>query len=340
MKIAFPARAALALATAALAALSAPVVQAQEVRTLKFGYGIAEDHPLGQAAKRYAQIVDQRGSGKVKVKPFPANVLGSESAMISSAQGGVQEMVGVSSAPLVPILKEFAIFDLPFLFGNEREVDAVLDGPVGRSLLDKLETKGLVGLCYWETGFRNVTNSKRPIAKAGDLEGLKLRVMQNPVYIESFNALGANAVPMPFTELYTALEAKAIDAQENPYGIIYANKMHEVQKYMSATKHAYSPFVVMVSAKTWAQIGADDRKVMQDACAESRDYQRKLNREANAKIVEQIKASGVQFNELDAVEVDKLRVKLQPVVDKYSQQIGVDLVAQTRAEIDKVRTQR
>ncbi|HEU0200168.1 MAG TPA: TRAP transporter substrate-binding protein [Burkholderiaceae bacterium] len=322
-----------AIAASALVSFTA----AAQERAAKFGYGIAEEHPLGQGALRFSQIVDQRSGGKLKVKPYPANVLGSESAMVSSAQGGVQEIVGTSSAPLVGIVKEFALFDLPFLFANEKEADAVLDGPVGRSLLDKLEPKGLVGLCYWETGFRNMTNSKRPITKAEDIKGLKLRTMQNPVYVEAFSKLGANAVPLPFTELYAALETKAIDGQENPYGIIYANKMHEVQKYLSGTRHAYSPFVVMVSKKYWDKLAAGDRKVMQDACVEARGYQRKLNRDANDKILADIKASGVQFNEVAPAEIARMRQELQPVIEKFSKQIGEDTVRQALAEIEKVR---
>jgi tripartite ATP-independent transporter DctP family solute receptor len=323
-------------AAAAMAFFAAPAAS-QEKAPAKFGYGITEDHPLGQAATRFAQIVDKRTGGRLKIKTFPANVLGSESAMVSSAQGGVQEIVGTSSAPLVGIVKEFALFDLPFLFANEAEADAVLDGPVGRSLLDKLEPKGVVGLCYWETGFRNVTNSKRPITKVEDIKGLKLRTMQNPVYVESFNSLGANAVPMPFTELFAALETKAIDGQENPYGIIYANKMHEVQKYLSATRHAYSPFVVMASRRYWDRLVAADRKVLQEACVEARGYQRKLNREANEKILANIKASGVQFNEIAPAELARMRKELQPVVAKFSKQIGEETVRQAMEQIEKVR---
>jgi tripartite ATP-independent transporter DctP family solute receptor len=318
-----------------------PVAEAQiQDRNLKFGYGIAEDHPLGQGANRFAQIVSQKSGGKLKVRPYPANALGTETAMISSAQGGVQEMVGTSSAAIVSVQKEYAIFDLPFLFSNEKEAYAVLDGPVGKSLLDKLDSKGLVGLCYWETGFRHVTSSKRPITKSDDLKGLKIRTMQNPVYIEAFNTLGANAVPMAFTELYTALETKAIDAQENPYGIIHANKINEVQKYLSATYHAYSPFVVMVSKKLWTTMSPEEKKILQDACGEARDYQRKLSAEMNAKIVAELKQKGMVFNEVSPAEVAKMRESLQPVTDKYSKSVGEDLVKQTQAEIDKVRKQK
>lgn len=322
----------------ACAILAVPAT-AQEQKILKFGYGIAEDHPLGQGVNKFSQLVDQRSAGKIKVKGYASNVLGSESAMISSAQGGVQEIVGVSSAPVVQLVKEFAVFDLPFLFANEKEADYVLDGPVGQELLEKLTPKGLVGLCYWETGFRHVTNSKRPITRSEDLKGLKLRVMQNPVYIESFKTLGANAVPMPFTELFAALETRAIDAQENPYGIIHANKMNEVQKYLSATRHAYSPFVVMVSKKTWDKFSNDDRKIFQTACNESRDFQRKLNRESNAQLLNDMRSKGMQFNEITPSELQKMRSELQPVVEKYSKVIGEDLVKSVYSELEKARKQ-
>lgn len=306
-------------------------------RTIKLGYGIQEEHPLGQGANRFAQILAEKSGGRIKIKNYPATALGSEAQMISATQGGVQEIVIPSSAPLVPLIKEFALFDLPFLFADEKEADAVLDGPVGSKLLARLTEKNLVGLCYWENGFRNVTNSKRSIVKADDIKGLKIRTMQNPVYIDTFSTLGANAVPMAFTELYSALETKAIDAQENPYGIIHANKFNEVQKYLSATKHAYAPYVVIVGKKFWDGLSADDKKIMQEACIEVRGYQRKLSREQNAKVLADLKAKGMVFNELSPQELAKMRQELKPVVDKYTKEIGPELVQQTYAEIAKVR---
>lgn len=324
------------LSTLALS-LTAFAGQAADIneRTIKFGYGIAEDHPLGQGVNKFSQVVSDKSGGQIKVKGYAQNVLGSETQMISAAQGGVQEMVGTSSAPIAGIIKEFALFDFPFLFADEQQADAVLDGPVGRQLLDKLAEKGLVGLCFWETGFRMVTNSRHPIATAEDIKGLKIRTMQNPVYIEAFNSLGANAVPMPFTELYTAMETRAVDAQENPYGIIEAAKFDEVQKYLSATKHAYSPFVVMVSKKFWDKLTADEKKILQDACVEAQAYQRQLNREQNAKIVEELQNRGMEFNEIPPEEREKMQQQLKPVIDKYAKEVGEDLVKQTYAEIEK-----
>ena len=211
------------LSATMLTAVHPGLAEAQE-RKLKFGYSVHETNPLGKGATRFSELVAEKSGQKIVVKNYPATQLGSETQMISATQGGVQEIVGVSSAPLVGLVEEFALFDLPFFFANAKEADAVVDGPVGRQLLDKLGDKGLIGLCFWENGFRHVTNSKQPISKPEDIEGLKLRTMQNPVYIDAFNTLGANAVPMPWPEVYTALETGAIDAQENPFSIVFANK--------------------------------------------------------------------------------------------------------------------
>jgi tripartite ATP-independent transporter DctP family solute receptor len=274
----------------------------------------------------------------MKVKTYSDGTLGAEAQTISAAQGGVQEMTLVSSAPMVGVVKEFALFDLPFLFQDEKEADAVLDGPIGKKLLDKLPEKNLIGLCYWENGFRNVTNSKRPISKAEDIQGLKIRTMQNPVYTDVFNTLGANAVPMAMTEVYTALETKAIDAQENPYAIINASKFNEVQKYVSATRHAYAPAPVLVSKKFWDKLSPDEQKVLQEACVETRDYQRKISREQTSKALAELKSKGMAFNEISPEELAKMREKVKPVVQKYSKEVGEDLVKQTYAEIEKVRS--
>jgi len=306
-------------------------------RAIKLGYGIQEEHPLGKGVNRFVEIVNEKTGGKFKIRTYPNGSLGSESQMISATQGSVQEIVIPSSAPVVGVVKEFAVFDLPFLFNTEKEADAVLDGPVGQQLLDKLTSKGLIGLCFWENGFRVVTNSKRPITKSEDIGGLKIRTMQSPVYIDAFNTLGANAVPMAFTEVYTALETKAIDAQENPFGIIHASKFNEVQKYLSATKHSYAPYVVIVGKRFWDRLSAEEKKVLQDACIEARGFQRQVSREENAKILEDLKSKGMVYNELSPEELEKMQLKLKPVVDKFTKEVGPELVGQTRAEIEKAR---
>ncbi len=329
--------AALSLSLLSLAAADALAADVNE-HAIKFGYSVHESHPLGKGANRFAELVAQKSGGKIKVKNYPATQLGSEVQMISSTQGGVQEIVGVSSAPLVGIAKEFALFDLPFLFGNEKEVDAVVDGPVGAQLFERLQSKNLIGLCFWENGFRHVTNSKRPIVKPEDLKGLKIRTMQNPVYVEAFNSLGANAVPMAWPEVYAALETKAIDAQENPFAIVSTNKINEVQKYLSVTKHAYSPYAVMVGSKLWDKLTPAERTILKDSCTEARDYQRKLNREEDAKTATELRSRGMAVNEVPAETVTAMKLQLKPVTDKFTKQIGEGLVAQVHAEIAKAQS--
>jgi len=322
-------------ALAIIAACSIVPVHAQSP-TVKVGYGIAEEHPLGQGVNRFIQLVEQATGGKLKLKGFPATTLGSETQMISATRGGTQEIVIPSSAPLVSMQKEFALFDLPFLFADERQADAVLDGPVGRSLLDKLANKDLIGLCYWENGFRHITTSRRPVAKADDIRGLKLRTMQSTVYIDSFNALGANAVPMAFTEVYTALEQKAIDGQENPIAIIHASKIYEVQKYLSLTRHAYAPYVVLAGKKFWDRLGPDQRAALSSACVEAGAYQRQLGRDLNVKLLTELKDRGMIVNEVPASEVERMKVQLQPVIAKFTAEIGPELIGQVQSDLAKV----
>ena len=156
----------------------------------------------------------------------------------------------------------------------------MLDGPLGQALIAKLPEKGLVALGYWDLGFRNVTNSKRPITKGEDLDGLKIRVIPNPVFLETFKAFKANPVPMPFAELYGALEIKAVDGQENPFAVILSNKFYEVQKFVSATNHVYAANIMLVSKRFWDKLSPAEQKIMQDAANEARNYQRQVSRAA------------------------------------------------------------
>ncbi|PZR39518.1 MAG: ABC transporter substrate-binding protein, partial [Ectopseudomonas oleovorans] len=223
----------LAILTAAMlcSPLASFTAHADDVRSrmIRFGYGLNENSNQGRAAKLFAEEVAKASDGKLKVRTFVAASLGSDDQMQSALIGGAQEMMVGSTATLVGITREMAVWDTPFLFSSAEQADAVLDGLVGRQVMDKLEEKGLVGLVYWENGFRNLTNNTRPISKLEDFSGVKLRVMPNPVFLETFKLMGANAVPLPFSELFTALETKAVDGQENPFNTILSSKFYEVQ---------------------------------------------------------------------------------------------------------------
>jgi TRAP-type transport system periplasmic protein len=318
---------------------TAGTVCAQDIKTHNFKVAFVQniDHPHGIGAKKFGELLEQKSGGKMKAKAFGGGSLGGDAQVISSLQGGVVEMTLVSPGLLTGLIKEFSVFDLPFMFTSYREVDAVMDGPVGTRLLGMLNDKGLIGLGYWDHGFRNLTTAKRPINKMEDISGLKVRVIQIPIFIDTFSALGANPVPLPFPELYTALETGTVDGQENPFASIETSKFYEVQKYAATTGHVYNPLVAIFSKKIWDKLTEDERRIVQEAATEAGLYERKVSREANEKSMQTLRGEGMQITELSPEEIDRMRQKVKPVTDKYTQNIGPDLVAEVQAEIQKVR---
>ena len=328
-----------ALAGALAALVAAGAVQAQDFkpRIVRFGYGLVDHSNQGRAARMFAQEVEKATGGKMKVRAIGNASLGSDTQMQQALIGGAQEMMVGSTATLVGLVPEMAVWDTPFLFSNVKEADVVLDGPVGDKIKAKLEAKGMVGLVYWENGFRNLTNSKRPVAKLEDLNDIKLRVMQNNVFLDSFKALGANAVPLPFSELFTALETRAVDGQENPYNTIVSSKFYEVQKYLTVTNHVYSPWIVTVSKKWWDGLSAAEKKVLQDAAIKSRDFERKDTREEAAKALADLKSKGMQVNELSAAEANRMREKLVSVNAGIAKSVGQQTWDEVNAAVQQAR---
>ena len=330
------------LSFAAVALLAAPFTQsfAQEIkpRLIRFGYGLNEQSNQGRAVKFFAEQVAKNSGGKMKIRAVGAAALGPDTQMQQALIGGAQEMMVGSTATLVGITKEIALWDTPFLFNTAKEADTVLDGPIGQKVMDKLQEKGLVGLAYWENGFRNLTNSKRPVTKLEDLDGIKLRVMQNEVYLDSFKLMGANAIPLPFSELFSALETKTVDGQENPYNTILSSKFYEVQKYLSVTNHVYSPWIMTVSKKWWDQLSKDEQKVLLDAAKASRDFERQDTREEAAKAVADLKAKGMAVNDVSPQEVNRMREKLTRVNAAIAANVGMELWNETQNELAKLRS--
>lgn len=331
------------IAAATVATLVAPfsaLSQDIKPRIIRFGYGLNEASNQGRAAKVFAEAVDKASGGKMKVRAIGAAALGPDTQMQQALIGGAQEMMVGSTATLVGITKEMALWDTPFLFSNAKEADALLDGPIGDKVKAKLQDKGLVGLVYWENGFRNLTNSKRAVNKMEDFDGIKLRVMQNNVFLTSFNTLGANAVPMSFSELFGALETKTVDGQENPYNTILSSKFYEVQKYLTVTNHVYSPWIVLVSKKWWDGLSKDEQKILSDAAKTSRDFERKDTREEAAKAVADLKAKGMQVNELPRAEADRMRNKLTRVYAMIAADVGMETWIETQNQLMKIRAQK
>jgi tripartite ATP-independent transporter DctP family solute receptor len=327
----------LALTSAVLIGLPHAVQAEIKERSIKMPIVNSIDHPQGIGAKKFAELIEQKSGGKIKVRIYPSGTLGGEQQVASAMQGGTVEVSMMAPAQLVGNIKEFLVLDFPFAFANEREADAVLDGPFGQKLLELMPAKGLVGLAYMEQGYRSISNSKRPINKLEDIQGLKIRTIQNPLYIDMLNTLGANAVPMAFTELYTALETKTVDGQENPYSTVEASKFYEVQKYFSNTKHIYNPQLLLVGKRFWDMLSAEERNIFEDAAIETRDFQRKVAREMSDKSREFLITSGMQINDIAPGEIALMREKVKPVINKYASQVGETLVKQFDAELAKAR---
>ncbi len=317
----------------------APIAgQAQDIqeRTIRMSTANNKGHPQVMGAERFAELVSEKSGGKITVKIFPGGVLGPDLQNFSAMQGGTLDMNVGNASLLAGNVKEFAIFDLPFLFHTREEAYAVMDGPVGKKLFDMLPEKGLVGLAYWELGFRDINNSERPIEKAEDLEGLKMRVIPTPIYVDFMNALGANAVPMPFTETYTALETGAIDGMTNPLINVKDSKFYEVTDYLTITNHMYNPQAVTISKVTWDKLSDTEKKIFQEAALEATAYQREAAHKASEEALEELKGE-MEVNELSAEEVARMQEKAKPVIDKYTADIGADLVAEAQAEIAAIR---
>lgn len=317
--------------------LGAAMAQDIKPRTISFGYGLQEQSNQGRAARLFAAEVEKLSGGKMKVRLGGNSTLGSDVAMQDALVAGKLEMMVGSTATLVPVTREMALWDSPFLFSTAKEADYLLDGPVGEKVKGKLRDKGLVGLVYWENGFRNLTNNTRPVTRMEDLDGIKLRVMQNEVFLQSFRTLGANPVPMAFSELFGAMETRAVDGQENPYNTILSSKFYEVQKYLTVTNHVYSPWIMMVSRKYWDTLSPAEQEVLATAARTSRDFERKDSRDEAARALADLRARGMQINELSFAESSRMRNRLTRVYATIGANVGMELWIEAQNELMKLR---
>ncbi|BBH33207.1 MULTISPECIES: TRAP transporter substrate-binding protein [Pseudomonas] len=305
-------------------------------RTLRFAFQNVKEHPQGQGAQKFADLLGEKSGGKIKVRLFPGGTLGGDVQTVSALQGGTLDITVLNSGILAAQAPDYAMLDFPFLFNNVEEAHAVIDGPVGQKLAAQLDSKGLVGLGYWDLGFRNLTNSKHPVTRLEDMQGLKIRVIQSPIYLETFSALGANPVPMAFPEVYTGLEQHTIDGQENPFTVIEGNKFYEVQKYLSVTGHIFNPQSLIISQKTWSRLNDDEKAMIRAAAAEAQTFQREVTAASMDKAKATL-AAAMTVNEISPAEKDRLRERVKPVVDKFAASLDGDLVKTMYEEIAKVR---
>ncbi len=300
-------------------ALAAP---ASAQTTVKIGYALAPTSHYGEAGKVFAEELAKLTSNRFKVEQFPSSALGGEREMIESLQLGNLDMVVTSTGPVSNFVPEVAITDIPFLFRDTQHARAVLDGPVGQELLSKFPAKGLVALAWGEQGFRHLTNNKRPVVTPEDLKGLKIRTMENQVHMTAFRTLGASPTPMAWPEVIGGLQQGTIDGQENPLSVIVNAKLNEVQKYLTLTRHVYSPALILVSKRVYDGLSDADKQAFQTAAKTAATAMRAYIDAVEKKGVADLKTQGFQI--VEQVDTAKFQAALTPAFAEYAKKFGTE----------------
>lgn len=294
----------------------------------KLGHLQGGEHPYQLGAEKFKQIVAEKSKGRIQIDIFPSSQLGNGRDQIEGLQlGTIQFHIG-SVAPVANFAPKLNVLSLPYLFRDREQAIKVLDGKIGQELSNDLLQKGIVNLAFWENGYRHLTNNVRPIKTAADAKGLKLRVQESPAYISFVHALGATPTPIPFGELYTAMEQKVVDGQENPLAQIATNKFHEVQKYLTLNAHTYDAAIFLMSKAALEQLPADLQQAVKEAAKEAGAYERQVSQESEEKFLQQLKADGMTVEEHP--DLDSFRKAVEPVYLEMQDSIGKDLIEKIR----------
>lgn len=294
----------------------------------RLAHVIAAGTPIDIAANRLADLVRQRTNGKVDIKVFPASQLGGERAIIEGVQLGTIEMSFTTTGAIGVFAPEFHVLDLPFLFQSYEAAYTYLDGDHGGKLLHLLDRKGIHGVVYLENGWRNFTSSKSPIRRPADIRGQKIRVMESPMYMSLIRALNGTPTPMAYSELPSALRQKVIDGQENPAVNVYSAGMYESQPYMIKDQHTYNVFIFKVNGKVWRALPEAFRKTIETTAVEVRDFQRKLNREADASFIKRLEVKGVKVYVPSIDELKVWQTATAPLYEDANKIVTPTLVAE------------
>ena len=282
---------------------------------IKLAHVVNENNAFHVCALKFKELVEKGSGGELTVTIFPNAKLGDERNLLESMRMGVVDSAIITGGPIINFMPQFGVFDLPFLFSTPEQAYGVLDGEIGRKMLADMENFGWKGLAYGERGFRNLTNSKRPVNTPADMEGLKIRLMQNPVYVDSFKALGANAVPMAWTEALTALQQGTIEGQENPINVIHAFKLWESQKHVTMTRHAYAAALFTMSKQLFDKFPADIQKIVKDAAQEAAVHERAWVANNEARQMAELKERGMQI--VEQPDLESFKAAVQSVYAKY-----------------------
>ncbi|MHA7970562.1 TRAP transporter substrate-binding protein [Rhizobium sp. CAU 1783] len=312
------------VAAFAVAASYGSAAQAEPEIVFRAAHASAPSSTGHKAFEFLDKELREKSGGRIGLEIFPNSQLGGERELTENIQFGNVDLTFVSSAPVASFAPQFFAFDVPFLFKDREQAYKVLDGEVGQEILKSLDDKGMVGLAYWENGFRQLTNNKKEIRSPDDLAGLKMRTMENEVHIAAWRAEGANPAPLAFNELFTALQQGTFDAQEGPINLFYDMKFNEVQKYISKTNHIYSPWPLLANPDKLASLSAEDRAIFDQAVKDATAYQRGLAKEADDKA--EAAMTEVKFTTLTPEELKAFSDKAAPIVELVKQKAGTDLV--------------
>jgi C4-dicarboxylate-binding protein DctP len=317
------------IAGAVAACLFAGTAMAQQAQpiVIKFSHVVAPDTPKGKGAEYFKKLAEERTKGRVKVEVYPNSQLYKDKEEMEALQLGAVQMLAPSLAKFGPLgVKEFEVFDLPYIFPSKDVLRSVTGGPVGAGLLKKLEAKGIIGLAYWDNGFK-IMSANKPIKLPGDLKGVKLRIQSSKVLDAQMRALGALPQVMAFSEVYQALQTGVVDGTENPPSNMYTQKMHEVQKYAAITNHGYLGYAVIVNKKFWEGLPADIRATLEGAMSEASVFANNIAQTENDDAMKAMRASGkTEFYEPTAAELDAWRKVLLPVHKDVEGRVGKDLI--------------
>jgi tripartite ATP-independent transporter DctP family solute receptor len=290
---------------------------------IRLGFSTEPDSHYGKGSAEFERLVEEYTNGKVDVQLFPSATLGNERDMIEGISLGTLEMCLSSTGPMPNFSKEFQVFDLPFIITDKDRAYEVMDGETGQQILASLEPLNIKGLGFWENGFRHISNSKKEIVHPTDMAGIKLRTMENPIHMATFQLLGAMPTPMAFSELFTALQQGTIDGQENPLVIFDTNKFSEAQDYLSLTGHVYSPSIMMISKSTFESYPQDVQDAILRAEKEARTWERNFCTQMDQELVDKIKAAGVKVTEVDKAEWQKA---CEPIYAQYEDEINPEYI--------------
>jgi len=330
--------AALAASLGLTAAFTTTMASAQfQDRTFRFATGATRGHSSNDGLKAMNACMQEKSDGKMRLRVFWDGVLGSLSGIVQSVRTGSIDLTAPPATVLVNFAPVFGILDMPYLFNNVEEADQFFDGPVGDWFAQQLPASGMVILGYWEIGFRHITNSVRPITKIEDLSGIKIRVIQSPIFLDTFRALGSNAVPMDYSEVYSGLETGTIDGQENPFSNIMDMKFYEVQKYLTLSGHAYGVLPMTFSKKIWDGLSTQEQDVLRECAVAGAKVQRQANRAQDAQGIEKMRAEGMVVSEWNPGEVERIREITQPIYERYAETVGTEALAMVRAELKRIR---